>query len=138
MQENNAWLTGVSPADAQTLLNKKYIATNMFTGEPGSADHGFLGYNTHNQFLESLLQTGIPGLLIFIFICGSMVGMAVRQKNSLLTTIVILLLAYTFNEAVFETQYGIVIFTFLPLFFAKSDHLIKKKEISRKDARALI
>lgn len=119
MQENKAWLTGVSPADAQTLLNKKYIATNMFTGEPGRADHGFLGYNTHNQFLESLLQTGIIGLLIFIFICVSMVRMAVRQKNSLLTTIVILLLAYTFNESVFETQYGIVIFTFLPLFFAK-------------------
>lgn len=122
MQENNAWLTGVSPADAQTLLNKKYIATNMYTGQPGSADHGFLGYNTHNQFLESLLQTGIIGLLIFIFICFEMVRMAVRQKNSLLTAIVIMLLAYTFNESVFETQYGLVIFTFLPLFFTKSNH----------------
>jgi O-antigen ligase len=118
LQENHAWLTGLSPADAQTLLNKKYVTTNMFTGEPGSANHGFLGFNTHNQFLESLLQTGIIGLLIFIFICVEMVRMAVRQKNNLLTTIVILLLAYTLNEAVFETQYGLVIFTFLPLFFA--------------------
>jgi O-antigen ligase len=119
LQENRSWLFGVSPARAQQLLNQKYISTHMYTGtgRPGGDTHGYLGYNTHNQFLESLLQTGIIGLLCFIGICAEMIGMAVRQKSKLLTALVALLLAYTFGDAVLETQYGLVLFLFLPLFF---------------------
>jgi O-antigen ligase len=89
----------------------------MYTGIPGSPNHGYLGYNTHNQFLEALLQTGIIGLICFMMICFEMIRMAVKQENRLLSALVLLLLAYTFNESVFETQYGLVLFTFLPLFF---------------------
>lgn len=117
MQENRAWLFGVTPANAQTLLNEKYLSTHMYTGEPGRNDRGFLGYNTHNQFLESLLQTGLVGLICFMVICFEMVRMAVRQKSRLLSAVVILLIAYSFIESVFETQYGLVIFIFFPLFF---------------------
>ena len=119
LQENGAWLLGVSPARAQQLLNQKYISTHMYTGSGrhGGDTHGYLGYNTHNQFLESLLQTGIIGLLCFIGICVEMVEMAIRQKNNQLTALVVLLLAYTFSDAVLETQYGLVLFLFLPLFF---------------------
>jgi O-antigen ligase len=119
LQENSAWLFGISPAKAQQLLDQKYISTNMYTGtgRPGEATHGYLGYNTHNQFLESLLQTGLIGLLFFIGICAGMIGMAIRQKSKLLTALVVLLLAYTFGDAVLETQYGLVLFLFLPLFF---------------------
>ena len=119
LQENRAWLFGVSPARAQQLLDQKYISTHMYTGtgRPGGNTHGYLGYNTHNEFLESLLQTGLIGLLCFIGICAEMIGMAIRQKNKLFTTLVALLLAYTFGDAVLETQYGLVLFLFLPLFF---------------------
>jgi len=117
MQENKAWLWGVSPASAQPLLNQKYLSTHMYTGEPGSTDHGFLGYNTHNQFLEALLQTGIIGLICFMLICFEMIYMAVKQKSRVLSALVILLIAYSFSESVFETQYGLVLFIFLPLFF---------------------
>jgi O-antigen ligase len=119
LQEHRAWLFGVSPAKAQQLLDQKYISTHMYTGtgRSGAATHGYLGYNTHNQFLESLLQTGIIGLLCFLGICVEMIGMAIRQKSKLLTALVALLLAYTFGDAVLETQYGLVLFLFLPLFF---------------------
>lgn len=120
MQENKAWLFGVTPARAQTLLNQKYLSTHMYAGKPGSADHGFIGYNTHNQFLEALLQTGLIGLICFMVICFEMVRMAVQQKSRLLSALVILLLAYSFSESVLETQYGLVIFIFFPLFFASS------------------
>jgi O-antigen ligase len=120
IQENNAWLLGVSPADAQTYLNRKYVSTNMYTGGPGSASHGFLGYNTHNQFLEAFLQTGIIGLGCFLLSCFEMVRMAVQQKNPALSALVALLIAYSFSEAVLETQYGLIIFIFFPLFFAQS------------------
>jgi O-antigen ligase len=117
LDENKAWLFGVTPAAAQPLLNQKYISTHMYTGVPGSATQGYLNYNTHNQFLEALLQTGIVGLLCFMAICFHLIGMAVRQKNRLSGTLVLLLLAYACSDAVFETQYGLVLFIFLPLFF---------------------
>lgn len=117
LQENNAWFFGVTPAGAQRLLDQKYVSTHMYTGVTGTGDHGFLGYNTHNQFLEALLQTGIIGLICFMMICFEMIRRAVKQKSRVLTALVLLLLAYTFNESVFETQYGLVLFTFLPLYF---------------------
>lgn len=121
MQENRAWLFGVSPARAQESLNQKYLSTRMYTGVPGTASHGFLGYNTHNQFLEALLQTGLVGLICFLAICVELVKMAVQNRNNMLTALVILLLAYTFSDAVLETQYGLVLFVFLPLFFARQN-----------------
>ncbi|MBO9199028.1 MULTISPECIES: O-antigen ligase family protein [Niastella] len=117
MQEHNAWIMGVTPAGAQPLLNQKYLQTNMYAGRPGTPDHGYQGYNTHNQWLESFLQTGFIGLLLFFVICFSLVTMAVREKSRLLWPIVLLVIAYSFSESVFETQYGLIVFLFLPLFF---------------------
>ncbi len=116
LSEKKAWLRGVSTGDAQKLLDEKYIATNMYLGEPGSADHGFLGYDTHNQFLESVLQSGIFGLLAFVLICVALIILAVKRKNPELTSLVILLIAYSFTESCLESQYGLILFTFFPLF----------------------
>lgn len=117
IQERHAWLLGVTPAKAQSLLDQKYVSANMYAGTPGTSDRGYLIYNTHNQFLESFLQSGIIGLLIFLSICCSMIIMAVQQKSRILRVIVLLLIAYCFSESVLETQYGLIVFLFLPLFF---------------------
>ena len=114
LTEQHAWIKGV-PGDAQALLDDKYTSTHMYTGDAHTETRGYLGYNTHDEFLQSLLQSGIPGLLAFIFICCTMLRMAIRKKNDELSFCVILLIAYCFNEAVFETQYGIMLFTFFPL-----------------------
>jgi O-antigen ligase len=115
LTEHHAWLTGVS-GEAQTLLDKKYISTHMYTGDRSTGDRGYLGYNTHDQFLQSLLQSGIPGLVVFILICFAMIHLAIRWKNRELTIIVLLLIAWCFNESIFEIQYGLMLFTFFPLF----------------------
>ncbi|MBS1564225.1 MAG: O-antigen ligase family protein, partial [Bacteroidetes bacterium] len=116
LNENNAWLKGVSPGDAQSYIDKKYVEKDMYTGN-GTTSRGFLGYDTHNEFLESVLQTGIPGLLVFIIMCFGLLQLAGRTKDPLLWAVTLLLLAYTFNESVLETQYGLMLFLFLPLFF---------------------
>ncbi len=117
IQEHKAWVMGVTPAGAQPLLNQKYLQANMYAGKPGTPDHGYQGYNTHNEWLESFLQTGIVGLLAFFGICFSMIAMAIRQKSRTLWAIALLVLAYSIQEAVLETQYGQVVFLFLPLLF---------------------
>src|SRR5215204_2948443 len=117
LNENHAWLTGVSPGDAQRLLDQKYISTNMYIGESARGDRGFLGYNAHNQFLESLLQTGVAGLVAFAILCAGLIQMAADVRKTELSAVVAILLAYALNESVFETQYGAMIFLFFPVFF---------------------
>ncbi len=99
----------------------------MYLGN-GKDDHGYTEYNTHNQFLESLLQSGVFGLIAYITIFASMIRLAVKRKNRELTFIIALLLAYSLKESVLERQYGIMIFTFFPLLF----YFGKKKKISSK------
>src|SRR6202008_668872 len=64
LTENKRWWPGVSPGDAQTQLGKKYLAKHMYAGDPSTGSRGYLIYNTHNQFLETLLQNGIAGLVV--------------------------------------------------------------------------
>lgn len=117
LSKTNSWWTGVSPGDAQSYLDEAYISKHMYTGD-GKASRGLLGYNTHNQFLEALLQTGIVGLFLFLLIASCLVRRAWKIIHTGYVFILLLLLAWLFSESVLETQYGIVIFTFFPLFFA--------------------
>jgi O-antigen ligase len=117
LNEQKSWLAGVSPGDAQSYLDQKYVSENMYTGTPERRDSGFLGYNTHNQFLEALLQSGIIGVLVFLMIWFALIKMAIKRRNNALSFITVLLLAYSFTESVLETQFSLVIFLFFPLFF---------------------
>jgi O-antigen ligase len=116
LSENNAWLTGVGVSEAQPLLDKQYLSRNMYAGDPIAGTKGYPGYNTHNQFLESLLKHGIPGLALFIGICFALMLIARSIKTWAGRFVIILLLLYALVESVLETQYGIVLFSFLPGF----------------------
>ena len=89
----------------------------MYSGDSAKGTRGYLVYNTHNQFLQTLLQTGIIGLVVLIATCLCMLKMAIEQKSRLTIFITIALLAWLFAESPFETQYGIMIFTFFPMLF---------------------
>jgi O-antigen ligase len=117
LNERKAWATGVGVGDAQQLLNEKYVSENMYIGDSQRGGKGFLGYNTHNEFLQSLLETGIPGLLLYVTVCISLIKMMFEKRQALFIFISILLLAYSFSESVFESQYSSIIFLFFPLFF---------------------
>ena len=123
LSENNAWLAGVSIGDAQTLLDQKYISTNMYIGE--RKDGGFLGYDTHNQFLQAILQTGILGLLAFIAVCYSMSRLPFKAGGIELSFIVVLIIIYSFTESCFESQYGLILFTFFPLFIYYGKRMVQ-------------
>lgn len=117
LTQNNTWPTGLGVKQAQEKLQQKYISTNMYTGQPGTGDRGYLAYNTHNQFLQSLLTTGIAGAILFLFICAALIYMAWRCKWRVLSFTVTALLLFTITEACFETQYGLLLFTFFPCLF---------------------
>ena len=114
LEKENKWWTGVGVSNAQPQLDSQYTLRNMYLGEPARGDKGYLGYNTHNQFLESLLKNGIPGLLAFLFIFVVLLIITWQYRHSGLIFILLLLLMYACIESVFETQYGIILFTLFP------------------------
>jgi O-antigen ligase len=134
LNEQHAWLYGLTPGDAQSLLNEKYTETNMYMGVPGTSDNGYLNYHTHNQFLQSLLENGLPALVSFIFICFALFKMATTSKRTELKWLAFLLLIYCFTDAPFETQYGIVIFTFFPVFLYLTSHSSASPDLAFKQS----
>jgi len=115
LNERKRWLVGVAPADAQTLLNEKYKQYKFYQGDPNKGDKGYLDYNAHNQFLQCLLQSGIIGLLAFLWVCYELLRLAVKKKNPQLTACAALFILFCFTESVLQTQWGIVSFTLFPM-----------------------
>jgi len=129
LQENNAFVFGLSPGDAQDSLNRKYISKDMYFGTPERKERGFIGYNAHNEFLESSLQLGLVGLSAFIMMIIGLIRIAIKAASIQLSFIVGALAAFCLTESVLETQYGLVILTFFPIFFYLGTRQAKAKEI---------
>ena len=114
LTEKSCWLTGVGISRGQSELNRKYRERNMYLGD-GKEDKGYRQYNAHNQFLQDLLQTGLPGLIGFMLMCLAMTALWFRKRSMAVLLTVSLILVYAFVESLLETQFGIVIFCFFPL-----------------------
>ncbi len=117
LKENNAWVLGLSPGDAQSYLNKKYASLKMYMGNEALHDVGYTNYNTHNQFLQILLQSGLAGLLLLIYWCGQWFSYARKAKDLVLTGIIVIIVCFFVSESVFERQFGVILSTFFPLIY---------------------
>jgi O-antigen ligase len=117
LNEKHAWIRGVSPGDAQDALNEKYARENMFIGGAAENRTGYLGYHSHNQFLQAVLETGMFGLVSFILACIGLVILAIKSRERSLYIFELLLLCNCFTDAPLKTQYGIILLVFFPLLF---------------------
>lgn len=133
LDENRAWVFGVSPGDSQGLLDKKYIATHMYIGNPGEGPHrkvrGFIGYNFHNQFLETFVRDGLPGLLALLAIFVLLARLVRENRSPGAFVILLTLVLFFIPEAPLTMQHGIFLFCFFPLLAPYSR---KNTELPRK------
>jgi O-antigen ligase len=121
LNEKHAWMLGVNPGDAQDLLNEKYTNENMFVGGAPENKTGYLGYHSHDQFLQAILESGIFGLAFFVMSCIGLIRLAGRAACRPLYALVLLLLCNCFTDAPLKTQYGIILFVFFPLFIYQGE-----------------
>jgi O-antigen ligase len=117
LNEKKAWILGVSPGDSQDLLDDKYRKTNIYVGSPERKDVGYLGYDSHNQFLQHLLQSGIIGLLVLAIVCFMVLRQAVKERSREALFFFITLLLVFLTESLLELQHGLFLFTFFPFLF---------------------
>lgn len=112
MVDENAWLTGVGIGSRQEILNDYYLNYGVYTGNPDLGDKGYLDYNFHNQYLEVMTGTGLPGLILMLLI---IISIFIAEKHRLLFPIAVYIIVMVFfmTESVLERQAGIVFFSLI-------------------------
>lgn len=122
LNENRAWFSGVGQVNTQDLLNDKYRQYGLYTGYENSDDSGFLDYNYHNQFMETLLASGLVGLLILLMLLLSAI---IYYRKLLIFPLAVILFTtlFFFTESVLERQAGILIFCLIICFSPSEENL---------------
>jgi len=96
---------GYGTGDAQNALDYgNYLLGNDF----------FISYkyNTHNQYLDTLIRYGLIGFSFFIFIFYNLHKGIFKNRNKLLLIFSILICFFFLTENVLQKQRGIVFFSF--------------------------
>lgn len=119
LDSHHAWIFGVSPGDSQDILDQKYIDAKMDIGDPSQGPHrkmrGFIGYNFHNQYTESLVKTGLVGLVSLLTIFCLLSAAAARQGAKEAWYVTATLAIFFIPEAPLTLQHGVFLFCFFPL-----------------------
>lgn len=96
---------GTGIGDYHNELQATYLKNNFTIGY----DHK---YNSHNQFLQTLLGTGLIGLLLLLAMLFSGLRMAWKSANWLAVIFIVVFLLSCITESMLERQRGIVFFIF--------------------------
>lgn len=71
------------------------------------------GYNAHNQYLQTLLEAGIPGILVLLSFCGYPFVRSIREKDILYLLFSIMLILNLMVECMFEARAGVGFFALM-------------------------
>ncbi len=100
---DNRMLLGVGTGDAQDYLDQAYANRNLDR-------YGYLHFDPHNQWIETLLQLGLAGVALLATLFGKAALSALRQSNLNLLFFCWVILCFTFSESILESNKGIVFF----------------------------
>lgn len=117
IKDNYWWGTGTG--DYQIALNKCYKQNNF------SDVLYLLNYNSHNQYLQSLLTLGVFGLALFLATLLVPLRLSIKNNDWLIIMLFIVLSMGMLTESVLQTNKGIMIFSFVYGLFiirSKSDN----------------
>jgi O-antigen ligase len=113
---------GVGVGDVRTELVKEYVRM----GEDKLSQERL---NAHNQFLEVLLEGGVISFLMFAFILGFMIFIAINEKNLLYGLFVIMMLVFFMFETILYRFAGnsfFPLFSFLLLYTPGKNYILTK------------
>ncbi len=100
-------LFGVGTGDLKDKLAQEYKKMHFVMGYKHR-------YNAHNQYLDSLARNGIIGAIpVFFSLLIYPLFLAIKKKNKLLMSLIILVIFVSLTESVFDLQKGITFYAFL-------------------------
>ena len=128
LNDGHAWIFGVSPGDSQNLLDQKYVDSHMDIGDPreGPDRHvrGYLGFNFHDQYIETLVKTGLVGLASLVMIIVLLFDQAKRSGIREAWFVMLTISIWFIVEAPLTLQQGVFLFCFFPLLAINMPHKV--------------
>lgn len=119
------WLWGVGNGDVNDVLKTQY----QKTGLTGVYEEGL---NAHNQFLQTWLGLGIPGLLLLLTNTIVMMVYSLGRRNYLLSIFLFLICSNFLTESMLQRQAGVLFFSF---FFSVLIFYSKRNEKQLSNAK---
>jgi O-antigen ligase len=104
------WIFGLGTGTGAIELNKIYNSKKYFSLKEKNT-------NTHNQYLQFLLDHGIIGLIFLLFFTLIMFIKSYRSKQFMYTLFIGLIIINFMTESVLETQSGVIFFAFFNTLF---------------------
>lgn len=92
---------GIGIQQYQDYLNDCYYKNRLYHAHEQS-------YNTHNQYLQTLLNTGFLGLFVFLAILFYALYVAIKEKQLQFTLILLTFAVFFITESFFEKTLGIL------------------------------
>lgn len=119
IQENDLWLTGAGNGDATDLQNQKLAQYGFDIDAEGDNKRSeFYDINLHNMFFEALLMIGMPGMLLFILMAfAPLFHLRSMEYRHMFFIFHVSVLFFMFQEAILQTQAGIVYYTLFSMIF---------------------
>lgn len=117
------WLTGVGVGDKIDAYMEQYR-------KDGNAVSLEREYNSHNQFVDTLVVTGIVGLglMLSFFVVPAVLAVRQRRFNIVFTLFLFMIFFNALFESVFERQAGIMFFVLFFTIFFNSEFVTWRKE----------
>jgi O-antigen ligase len=91
----------------------------MYIGDstqgPDRHIRGFLGYNFHNQYLETTVRSGLLGLAALLAIFVALFAAARRHGTREAWFVILIIAVFFIPQAPLTLQNGVFLFCFFPL-----------------------
>jgi O-antigen ligase len=98
-------VTGVGTGDAADMLKRKYREKNLVS--PLNEN-----LNAHNQYLQTAITIGIPGLLIVLLSLFAGFRLAIQHRAAIYLLFLLIFVICNLTESMLEAEAGVVFFTF--------------------------
>lgn len=110
-QEFASHLMGVGTGNVDDHLSWRLAKYGQYEMARQDEKHS-VRYNPHNQYLQTGLETGVAGLLIFLLILVSSIAFAWKHRNPLLLILAANLAFNAIFESMLQRESGIVFYSF--------------------------
>ncbi len=106
--QKNIW-TGVGIGDTEDILLHEFTLINYAKGMDRHQ-------NAHNQYMETFLATGIPGILLLVLLLVFLITSSLKNDDKILFSVCLFLLIAMSTESVFMRHSGVATFCCILLF----------------------